>query len=481
VRGGGKDADAGGARRRGGGGGGGGKEPGAAGRAAAAAHGGKAGRKPVGRTPSSGLAGCAPSWADGSWHPMAVMVQSGQLRNGGTGVFIPGGARPATGGGCSSTNTSAGTNLMPRGSGGAAAASSSGGSTSSGGTPPVSGGCGSSSAVSAAGSAGGGSPRGSPLSPGSPAGGAAAPPARGLRGALPPHASAPCVLLPGAAGAGGAAVDMGVSSFSLAPSIHQRGSRRRNSLEVRNGGAPPRRTSDNNLMPQPLGAPAPAGGADGAQAANAASAAAAAAAAVDAAAQALAAAQAAAAAAGGGAAAANADALSVQLAMLQLQQSQLQQLQQQAEMQQQLQAMQQEALLQQLMADAGASCSFALQPVGQSQDRNLLLSASGAGLLPYSQLEPPAPAQSSGLAALGAPPALLQLPLDGAVSPLGFAPGAPAPGGGLSLSAPVNLNLSGHMLSASGQCVGPMPPGLGTIDEQAGIGTFNLRGAGRWW
>lgn len=32
----------------------------------------------------------APTWAEPNWHPMAVVVQSGQLANGGTGVFLPG-------------------------------------------------------------------------------------------------------------------------------------------------------------------------------------------------------------------------------------------------------------------------------------------------------------------------------------------------------------------------------------------------------
>lgn len=37
----------------------------------------------------------APTWADSTWHPMAVVVASGQLANGGTGVFLPQSTSPS--------------------------------------------------------------------------------------------------------------------------------------------------------------------------------------------------------------------------------------------------------------------------------------------------------------------------------------------------------------------------------------------------
>lgn len=487
-------------------------------------------RKPVGRSATGGLAGCAPSWADGTWHPMAVTVSTGQIKNNGTGVFIPPGMRLPT-----------------------ASSSGSSGSGTAAGSSSIS-----SSGMSVHGSGGPGSPQGSPHSPASPAtaGGSVSKPtsntaaaaaaakqhdnamaAAAGRGASlsgsyllsPAHASASFTAINGAGNVGsfpacvsaganlmpvnsGAMANAGYDGSGQYATLYTSAANnaRLGSLDLRsqNGGGfvsgqhllPMRRTSDNsNLMGPPgLGNNAPIN-----HAANAANAAAAAAAAVDAAAQALAAAQAAASAAGGSGGMGAADTLSMQLAMLQLQQqqSQLQQLQQQADLQQQLAVMQQDSLLQQLMAangcsNDGAMLSCAGMPstgmnvvpvsgalAGNDNTGVGMWSTSGGNFLPgYSMVDAAGNGLStSGFSAFGAQglgyasAGRTLLPLDGYTQSAPAADYAPLPPGGTSLSAPTNL---------STPAMGGMGGALTTIDEQAGIGTFNLRGPpgymGRW-
>jgi hypothetical protein len=257
---------------------------------------------------ASFTAGCAPSWADPSWHPKAAVAG----KSGGTGVFIPGGARLVAGS--------------------AGSGSSQGSAPGLGARPPAP----TSPAPAARSPPGGrGGPRGAdwaaPLLgvlPGAygtpPTSDAAAPikfvPLRGRR----PSAGASSSTASRASPPG---AESCIGSFSTRRSRGAAGGSRCASAE-----------------PQA----ADAGGAAPGDAAG--SAAAAAAAAVDAAAQALAAAQAATAAATGqgGAAAAGTDALQLQLALLQLQQQQLQL--QQLQRQQELQKLQQEALLQSMLA-----------------------------------------------------------------------------------------------------------------------------------
>lgn len=51
-------------------------------------------RRPPRRCVSGPIVPRAPTWADANWHPMAQVVTSGQLANGGTGVFLPAGMAP---------------------------------------------------------------------------------------------------------------------------------------------------------------------------------------------------------------------------------------------------------------------------------------------------------------------------------------------------------------------------------------------------
>lgn len=485
---------------------------------------------------------------------MAVMVSSGQHRNGGTGVFIPGGARIAN----NSNAASSACGSVGVGSG-ASGGSSSGGSSSS---------CGSSSGGSAgAGSSGGSRGTASPHSPGSPAaqelitptqsgdavpvdlGAAAAAAGFGpipssspvlplnqmfLRGPLAsgPNLATGCMPALSTGTALSSPGFAGTMHGMPAPAVETVSSCGRNlyhpagrrSLDMRPSattittspfaapGGTIRRTSDSNLL-NSAGAPA-------ASQVNATSAAAAAAAAVDAAAQALAAAQAAAAAANSGTGGLNpADSLTMQIALLQLQQqqAQLQQLQQQAGLQQIQQQLQQEALLQQLMVANGASMGESLlspMPSGPapgppilpvasaaqvlSSDANIW-STGGNAFLGYASLDAPGQVLSgqvlsgqvlsgnhlsfgAGAAAgggLGIPSNSGNLLSDAArafegslslKSRGGLGGGTGAGGGGTALSVASNLSASGMMLQGAGA--------LSTIDEQVGIGTFNLRSSG---
>jgi hypothetical protein len=370
---------------------------------------------------------------------MAMTVTSGMIKKSGTGVFIPGGARPAAPGGSPPHSAS----KAPH------STATSCSSVFAAGASPQAPASPNADQLASAAAWGRAAPRRAASARHHQAAGfgSSADWAVPLVGAMPAPGSSP--------GSDAAPI---VKFVSLAGQRCGAPAERFARPNPRARGPAPRRASDTQMMD------AGGCGAPNNSAATAATAAAAAVAAVDAAGQALAAAQAAAAAAAGPAA--PGDALALQLALLQIQQQQLQL--QQLQQQQGLQQLQQDALLQQMLA--GGPPGLDAPPLASADSRwsdtSLFLTCDGLPLATAADFAPAHsnPANSAPLGAFGGE----SMFYSGLLTPVAV-PRGRGPAGGFA-SGPVSPE---QVLSAPLPLVGSFPPR--TYEEHAGLGAFSLR------